>query len=168
MHTQDFNLTHYAAANSSMDWFAEDCRAKGDHNVISTQWGALATEGGMALENTRKLMDQRGHGVVSPEQMVDLLEIVIHQASDLPPVVLCSPLNLDKCTSGKPELADGMSWWLAPDRFDVYADALKAKELDRLSKPWTWPDIEELEAKYGCIEGYTTAKQNAAAGRCRW
>ena len=47
-------------------------------------------------------------------------------------------------------------------------DALKAKELDRLSKPWTWPDIEQLEAKYGCIEGYTTAKQNAAAGLCRW
>ena len=103
-------------------------------NVISTQWGALATEGGMALENTRKLMDQRGHGVVSPEQMVDLMEIVIHQASDLPPVVLCSPLNLDKCTSGKPELADSMSWWVG-DRFDVYVDALKAKELDRLSKP---------------------------------
>ena len=100
----------------------------------------------MALENTRKLMDQRGHGVVSPEQMVDLMEIVIHQASDLPPVVLCSPLNLDKCTSGKPELADSMSWWVG-DRFDVYVDALKAKELDRLSKPWTWPDIEALEAK---------------------
>ena len=82
-------------------------------------------------------MDQRGHGVVSPEQMVDLMEIVIHQASDLPPVVLCSPLNLDKCTSGKPELADSMSWWVG-DRFDVYVDALKAKELDRLSKPWTW------------------------------
>ena len=78
-----------------MDFFAEECRKKGDMNVISTQWGALATEGGMALENTRKLMDQRGHGVVSPEQMVDLMEIVIHQASDLPPVVLCSPLNLD-------------------------------------------------------------------------
>ena len=62
MHTQDFNLTHYAAANSSMDWFAEECRKKGDLNVISTQWGALATEGGMALESTRKLMDQRGHG----------------------------------------------------------------------------------------------------------
>jgi len=47
-------------------------------------------------------------------------------------------------------------------------DALKAKELDRLSKPWTWPDIEELELKYGCIQGYTTAKQNAAVGLCRW
>ena len=54
------------------------------------------------------------------------MEIVIHQASDLPPVVLCSPLNLDKCTSGKPELADGMSWWVG-GRFDVYVDALKGQ-----------------------------------------
>ena len=60
-----FQFDALNCANSSMDWFAEDCRAKGDLNVISTQWGALATEGGMALENTRKLMDQRGHGVVS-------------------------------------------------------------------------------------------------------
>ena len=33
------------------------------------------------------------------------------------------------------------------DRFDVYVDALKAKELDRLAAR-TWPDIEALEAKY--------------------
>ena len=52
-----------------------------------------------------------------PEQMVDLMRIVIHQASDLPPVVLCSPLNLDKCTSGKPELADSMSWWVGDSTF---------------------------------------------------
>ena len=85
-------------------------------------------------------MDQRGHGVVSPEQMVDLMEIVIHQASDLPPVVLCSPLNPRQVHVGKAELADSMSWWVG-DRFDVYVDALKAKELDRLSKPWTWPTL---------------------------
>ena len=81
----DFNLP-LRGRQPSMDWFAEDCRAKGDLNVHQpTQWGALATEGGMALENTRKLMDQRGHGVVSPEQMVDLMEIVIHQ------LLICLP-----------------------------------------------------------------------------
>ena len=163
----DFNLTHYATANSTMDWFAEKMREQGDKNIVSTQWGALATEGGMALANTRKLMDQRGHGVVTPEQMVDLMEIVIHQASDLPAVVMCSPLNIDKCTSQKPELADSMSWWLK-DSFDVYVETLKAIELDKLSKPWAWPNIEELEEAYGNIPGYTTAKQNAEAGICRW
>ena len=85
----DFNLTHYAAANSCMDDFALKQRAAGHVNVISTQWGALGIVGpvgGMAGDNTRKLMDMRGHGVVTEEQMVDFLETCIHQASDLPPV----------------------------------------------------------------------------------
>ena len=80
----DFNISHYAAANSSMDWsfpraasdprprrsrprrrrFAEEMRKdtvdketgktiKGDKNIVSTQWGALATEGGMARARRR-------------------------------------------------------------------------------------------------------------------
>ena len=47
-------------------------------------------------------------------------------------------------------------------------ETLKAIETDKLSKPWAWPDIEELEAAYGNIPGYTTAKKNAEAGICRW
>ena len=60
-----------------------------------------------------------------------------------------------------------MSWW-SEDAFEVYVETLKAIETDKLSKPWAWPDIEELEACYGNIPGYTTAKKNAEAGICRW
>ena len=163
----DFNISHYAAANSSMDWFAEKMREEGDKNIVSTQWGALATEGGMALANTRKLMNKRGHGVVSPECMVDIMEIVIHQASDLPPVICVSPLNIDKCTQQKPELADHMTWF-EEEPFLVYCKVLKADQTDKQSQPWRWPNIEELERMYGNIPGYTTAKRNAEAGLCRW
>ena len=163
----DFNISHYAAANSSMDWFAEEMRRQGDKNIVSTQWGALGFEGGMALENTRKLMDKRGHGVVTPEQMVDVMEIVIHQASDLPAVICVSPLNIDKTTAQKPELSDNMTWW-EKEPFEVYVAVLKAAQTEEMAHPERWPNIEELEAIYGCIPGYTTAKKNSEAGICRW
>jgi len=58
--------------------------------------------------------------------------------------------------------------WFEEDPFEVYVKVLKADQTDKMSQPWRWPNIEELERIYGHIPGYTTAKRNAEAGLCRW
>lgn len=59
-------------------------------------------------------------------------------------VVMLSPLNIDKCTAQRPELADNTSLFCAPT-FNVYVDVCKARAIEDLNPPWSWDNIPASE-----------------------